>query len=341
MRRGRIKVLGAMVLAAGLLTACGGGSSSGSGTLLVYSGQHLQTSAALVAAFERATGITVAVRSADEAVLVNQISTEGARSPADVFLASNSPAIETVAAKGLLTTLPSSILSVVPATDSSTTGKWVGVSARISVLAYNTSSLTRPQLPTSIMGLASPKWRGKLGLAPSESDFQPIVTSVALRYGTAACLAWLEGLKANAGSHIYPSNEALLVAIDRGAVQLGVLNQYYWYRVAERVGVRSMTSAITTFADGDAGYVRAISGAGILASSHHQSEAERFVAFLVSPQGQEIIARSGSYEYPIVPGSPTPLGEPPLSSLAPAPLTIVQLGTGATALELLQKAQLL
>ena len=330
-----------LILAAGLLTGCGGISGSANGTLTLYSGQHLQTSQALASAFERQSGIKVNIRSADEATLANQLLVEGSRSPADVFLAGNSPAIEAVAAKGMLATLPASTLAKVPKADSSPTGAWVGVSARVAVLAYSKDKLSPEKLPTTILGLADPKWRGKLGLAPTESDFKPIVTSVERTYGHTAALKWLEGLKANSGGHIYPDNEALIAAINRGAVELGVLNQYYWYRMAEEVGRTGMHSALAYFHDADPGYVLAISGAGVLASSKQQANAKRFVAFLVSAEGQSIIANSGSFEYPIAPGAPAPAGEPPLSSLHPAPLSIADLGTGASALALLQEAQLL
>ena len=340
-RRHHVAVVATLALCTSLMSACGAARGSASGTITVYSGQHLQTSTALVAAFERATGIKVALRSADESVLANQIMLEGSRSPADVFLAGNSPALEAVAAKGLLAALPATTSQQVPETDSSPKGEWVGVSARLAVLAYSTKSLKPAQLPHSIMDLALPKWKGKIGLAPSETDFQPIVTSVALRYGEAACLSWLEGLKRNAGSHLYPNNEALLAAINRGAVQVGVINQYYWYRMSAQLGARQMNSALATFSDGDAGYVEALSGAGVLKASKQQAAAQKFVAFLVSPQGQAIIAHSGSFEYPIAHGASSPPGEPAFSSLHPAPLTVAELGTGAMALALLQKAQLL
>ena len=149
------------------LAACGSASSSGTGHLVVYSGQHVQTSAALVAAFEQKTGISVAVRSADESVLANQLIAEGSRSPADVFYAENSPALEAVASHGLLAPVRPSTLAQVPASASSPRGLWVGVTARITMMAYNTSRLKPSELPHSILELALPKWKGKLGLAPS------------------------------------------------------------------------------------------------------------------------------------------------------------------------------
>ena len=78
------------------------------------------------------------------------------------------------------------------------TGDWIGVSARVSALVYNTDKLTAAQLPTSILDLADPQWKGKLELAPAETDFWPIVSSVAKTYGDAKALAWLKGLKSNA-----------------------------------------------------------------------------------------------------------------------------------------------
>ena len=84
-----------------------------------------------------------------------------------------------------------------------------------------------------------------------------------------------------------------------------------------------------------------VSGAGILKSSTHQADAQKFLAFLVSKQGQEIIAHSISYEYPLDDGVRTTAPETPFSQLQPNSITIAELGDGSTAISLLQKAGLL
>ena len=81
--------------------------------------------------------------------------------------------------------------------------------------------------------------------------------------------------------------------------ELGVINHYYWYRLRDELGAAKIHSAEHFFAPGDPGYVIDVSGAGILASSTHQAEAQQFLAFLVSKQGQEILAHDESYEYPL------------------------------------------
>ncbi len=331
-----------VLLGAMLLSACSGGAGSSSAdSITLYSGQHVQTTQALVAAFEEKTGITVNARFDDEDVLADQIVTEGSHSPADVFFTENSPPLEYLASKNLLATIDPSTLDNTPSKYNSTDGKWVGISARVSVMVYNTSLLKPSQLPTSAMQLADPEWNGKLAIAGSETDFQPIVTSVARTYGQAAALKWLEALKANAGSHNYPDNETVTDEVNRGQVAIGIINQYYWYRERAQIGASNMHSAIAHFAPHDVGYVLDVSGAGILKSSTHQAEAQRFVAFLTSPQGQEIIAHSDSFEYPIASGVTTAQPETPFDQLQPNSITIPELGTGSEAIKLLQEAQLL
>jgi iron(III) transport system substrate-binding protein len=328
-------------MAAGWLLA-GCSASSGSGqSITLYNGQHAQTTESLVSAFEKATGITVNVRSDDEDTLADEIVSEGSRSPADVIYTENSPALEYLQGRGLLASVDPSTLAATPSRYDSAQGDWVGVSARVSVLIYNPSLIAESQLPTSILRLADPRYQGDLALAPGETDFQPIVTSVARTYGSAAALTWLEGLKANAGSHIYPDDETIADEVNRGVVAFGVVNQYYWYRMGAELGASNVHSKIAYFAPQDPGYVLDVSGAAVLRSSTHQADAQKFLAFLVSKQGEEIIAHSDSFEYPIASGVSTAQPETRLGELQPNSITIPELGDGSAAVSLMQQAGLL
>ena len=328
------------------MTGCsalsGPASAGGSGAITLYSGQHPQTTQQLVAAFEKQTGIQVSVRSDDEAVLADQIVTEGGHSPADVFYTENTPPLEFLQAKGLLSPVRSSTLEATPAKYNSPLGDWVGVSARVSVLIYNPRLISRSQLPTSVMQLADPKYQGKLALAAGETDFQPIVTSVLRAHGAAATENWLKALKANAAGHLYPDNETVTSDVNRGSAAMGIINQYYWYRLRAEIGTGAMHSSIAFFAPRDPGYVLDVSGAAVLKSSSHQASAQRFLAFLVSQPAQKIIGgHSLSYEYPIASGVTTSAAETPLHQLQPNPITLGELGTGSAAVALLRRAGLL
>jgi iron(III) transport system substrate-binding protein len=333
----------AALLAAGLLAACGSasGASSGAGSITLYSGQHEQTTQSLVNAFEQQTGINVKVRYNDEDSFADEIVTEASHPVADVFYTENSPALEFLQNKGLLAHVNSATLAKTPAQYSSSQGDWVGVSGRVSVLIYNPSLISASQLPTSVLQLTNPKYKGKLALAAGETDFQPIVTSVARTYGDAEASTWLSGIKANAGSHIYPDNETIADEVNRGAVAFGVVNQYYWYRMEAELGASNVHSKIAYFAPHDPGYVVNVSGAGVLKSSKNQADAQKFLAFLVSKQGQEVIAHSTSFEYPLDDGVQTTAPETPFNQLQPAPISVADLGDGSAAIALLQKAGLL
>jgi iron(III) transport system substrate-binding protein len=323
-------------------TASGSASSGtqGSGTTItLYSGQHEQTTSLLVAGFEKQTGIKVKVRSDGEDVLGNQIVQEGSSSPADVFYTENTPVLEDLQEKNLLAPIATSTLAAVPAKYSSPQGDWVGISARVSVLVYNTSLIKASELPSSILELEQAKWKGKLGFAPSETDFQPLVTSITKLDGVAAAEKWLKGLQAN--GKVYPDNETVVSQVNNGESTVGLINHYYWYRLRDEVGNSGVHSALHYYAPQDPGYLLNVSGAAVLKSSKQQAAAQKFVAFLVSRTGQEILAHSHSYEYPLGSGVQSAQPLKPFDELAPAPVTINDLGNGSAPLELEQKLGLL
>lgn len=342
----------ALVFVAALLALITAGcSSSGAGagaapsvpagdaaTLTVYSGQHEQTVRQLVEGFTKSTGVKVALRSANEAELSNQIVQEGSSSPADVFYAGNPPAIEALGAKNLLAPVDAGTLAAVSGPYNSARGDWVGVSARSGALIYNTGAVQPAQLPTSLLDLASAAWKGRFAFAPTETDFGPIVTAISKLKGESAARAFLAGLKANGKA--YADNEAIVAAVNRGEVATGLVEHYYWYRLqAEEPG--KVRSALHYFGADDPGALLAVSGAGVLRSSRNQQAGQRFLAYLVSAAGQTILASSQSFEYPLGSGVVSRQPLRPLSELKPPQLRPGDLGDGKQALKMLQDAGLL
>jgi iron(III) transport system substrate-binding protein len=343
-RRGAAAATLAAAVAALALTACGSGDNSASSgsisgqSITLYSGQHEQTVDALVKDFHQRTGVTVNVRSGDEAELANQIVQEGSASPADAYMAENPPALTMLDNKGLLAKVDAATLAAVPAADSSPKGDWVGVSAREAVFVYNTNLIQQSQLPTSVTDLASAGWRGKLGIAPSETDFTPVVTRMIAAHGVAATTTWLQGLKSN--GKVYDSNEDLVAAVNRGEVAAAVIDHYYWYRLRDEQGAGNIHSALAYFPIGDPAALVTVSGAAVLGSGKHHAAAQAFLAYLVSKPAQQIIATSESYEYPLVPGIIDTRVTRPLAAAGPVD-PAADLGDGSQALQLLQSVGLL
>ena len=336
-------VLVGLVLGACGTSSPGGGSGTGGQpeTLTLYNAQHEQTTSALIAGFTKATGIKVRVDNDNEDDLTARIKLEGSRSPADLIYTENSNWLQQLDDNGLLAPVDASTLANVPRSDSASNGAWIGVSARISVLVYNPSKVSASQLPTSVLGLADPQWKGKIEIAPSETDFWPIVSSIARDRGTATALAWLKGLKSNAGSGgEVPDSETIVSDVSQGTTDLAVINHYYFYRLQAEQGKGSVNAKIAYFARHDPGYLEDISGAAILKSSQHQAAAQKFLNYLTSDAGQRVLAAGDSFEYPIHPGVAASPELTPLAQLQPSSFTPAELGTGLDAKKLLQEAGL-
>ncbi len=328
-----------LVLAVAVAVAgCASSSASAPGSIVLYNGQHPQLTDALVAAFEKQTGIKVSVRTNDGVVLADQILQEGHASPADVYLTENSPELVTLDQHGLLAKTPASTLRQVPRSDEPASGDWAPIALRISALAYNPSRISKSSLPPSILDLAQPDWKGKVAIAPTDSDFPPLVGAVIASYGTKAAEDWLAGLKRNA--QIFQTDEAVVAAVNRGDVATGVINHYYWYRLRLELGSGAIHSSVYYFPNHNVGSIENISGVAVLASSKHPQEANEFARFLVSRAGQEILAHGYDFEYPARPGvAPNPQ-LPPISALSPAKLGAVKLGNDQAAAQLIQSAGL-
>ncbi len=311
----------------------GCGSGGGGRSLVVYNGQHLELTRTLDSAFQRATGIGVKLRTDDGVVLADQILQEGHSSPADVYLTENSPELVELAEHGLLARLPQSVLTQVPARDRAHDGTWVGVALRVSSLVYNPSLVSRSQLPHSILDLAQPSWKGKVAIAPIDSDFPPVVGAVIATNGANAAARWLTGLKRNAD--VYQTEESVVAAVNRGDVASGIINQYYWFRLQREIGNSAMRSALYYFPSGDPGSIVNVSGVAVLRTARQSRDAQRFVAFLVSAAGQRLIAHGDDFEYPARPGVTPNAALPPFGRIAHTSLQASRLGDDREAVQLI------
>jgi iron(III) transport system substrate-binding protein len=322
MPRLRHSALLALPLALPLL-ACGAEDSGPS--LVVYNAQHEELIDSVAKAFTKKTGIRVQLRNGSDLELGNQLATEGAASPADVFLTENSPAMTLVDSKNLFAQLDQSTLDQIPAQYRPDDGQWTGFAARSTVLVYNTGKLRKDQLPASLMDLAEPQWKDRISFSPTGADFQAIVSAVLATRGEQAAKAWLAGLKAN--GTVYDGNNVVLESVNSGEKPAGVIYHYYWYRDQEESGQNSDSSRLHFFGKKDPGAFISVSGAGVLKSSDDAKDAQTFVDYLISKEGQEVIAKSYALEYPLNPEVDLGRGVRPLSELDPPEVDVSDLNS--------------
>lgn len=265
--------------------------------LVVYNAQHETLTKAWVAGFTEETGIPVTVRNGDDTEMGNQIVQEGASSPADVFLTENSPAMVLVDNAKLFAPVAPATLEQVDAAYRPAHGQWVGIAARSTVFVYNPAKLPEKDLPKSLMDLASPAWKGRWAASPAGADFQAIVAAVLEQKGEAATLEWLKGMKANFTA--YRGNSSVLKAVNAGQVDSGVIYHYYAFVDQAKTGENSKNTALHYFKHQDPGAFVSISGGGVLASSKHQEDAQKFLQYITGKQGQEVLRTGNSFEYAV------------------------------------------
>src|SRR6478752_1938927 len=152
LRWSRIAALVSTVVVVLGATSCS--SSSESDELLIYNAQHESLTKEWIDAFTKETGIKVTYRQGGDTELGNQLVAEGDKSPADIFLTENSPAMAAVERAGLFADLNADTISQVPAQYRPASGKWTGVAARTTVFVYNKAKLQPDQLPKTLLDLA-------------------------------------------------------------------------------------------------------------------------------------------------------------------------------------------
>jgi iron(III) transport system substrate-binding protein len=303
--------------------------------VLLYSGREESLVQPLIDIFTEQTGITVDVRYSGTTELAAQLLEEGSRSPAGVFLSQDAGALGALSQEGLFAPLPLEITDRVEPAFSSTDSTWVGITGRARVVVYDSQSVTPEELPQDVDAIVGPQWAGKVAVAPGNASFQSFVTAYRVLRGEGAADQWVSGLVIN-DPQIFEKNGAILEAVNDGTVPLGLINHYYWYRVAAERGAESMRAQLHFTPAGDPASIVNVTGAGVLSAQVGDLDAYRLVEFLVSDQAQQYFVDQ-TFEYPLVPGIAAPEGLPALSSLAVANLDLSDLRTLAQTQSLLQR----
>ena len=340
--RAALRLFVVLLALALLATACGDDSGSGdagegASSITVYSGREQELIEPLFDAFTAATGIEVVARYEGSADLALLIQTEGDNSPADVFISQSPGALGLLAGEDRLAELDSSLTGLVDDGYAASDDSWVGITGRVRVIVYNSDLVEVADLPKSVLDLTDPAYDGQVGVAPDNGSFQDFVTAMRSELGDDATRAWLEGMAAN-NSPNYPKNSAIVEAVGRGEIPMGLVNHYYNLRALE---ADSSLPSVNHFLDaGDLGSLVIVTGGAVLESSDARSEAEQLLAFLLGAEAQATFAAE-TQEYPLRPGVAAPDGLPPLDGYATDTIDYSLLGEGLTGtIELIRESGL-
>lgn len=304
------------------LTACRGSDPGPQAprTVTIYVSTDRVFSEPVLRAYERQSGVTVnAVYDTEETKstgLANRLLAEQARPQADVFW-SNEP-VRTLVLKSRKALAPyrSPNADGIPTALVDTDGYWTGFSARIRVIAYNTTLVTPADAPQSVFDLADPRWRGQVAIA--DPRFGSTSFHVAALYAAAGDQrmdAFFRQLKAN-GVKIVDGNSVVRDLVARGEVKVGLTD-------TDDVNVAIEDGQPIAMVLPDAaglGVPVMPNMVSLIANAPHVQEGQRLIDYLLSRDVEEQLARSAAVQIPLHAGVPGPKNIPAIETFTPMTL---------------------
>ena len=282
---------------------------------MVYSAQGYDK--AETAAFSKATGITVKLDDNSTGPLLTQIEASKNNPNWGLLWVDGTTAFAGLDQQGLLqkgfepnVKFNSLGTESVPADKSYTP---TGVTL-VAAVAYNTAKVKTP--PKSFQELLSPQWKGQVGMndpAQSGPTFPLIAGMMNKLGGISQGEKYFTKLKAN-GLVIHPTNGPTLQALTSGQINVALVQS------SAAVGAQLSDKKLGVEYLDPATLLPSAIGIDAKAPAAERTEAEQFIKFVLSPQGQKVM-QSGdptgdSLYYPVLQGvSPLP-SLPSLASVA-------------------------
>lgn len=279
---------------------------SGAAELNLYTSRHYQTDEALYENFTKATGIKINRIEGKGDELLQRIKSEGANSPADVFLTVDAGRLYRAEIAELFQPVASEVLEKsIPDHLRHPDRLWFGFSTRARLIFYDKARVGEGEV-TTYEDLADPKWRGKVCIRESSNVYnQSLLASMIAHKGEDAAEAWAEGVVMNFARRPVKGDTNQLRGIGTGECALALANSYYFVRLltnpadkdkglADKIGVIFPNQE-------DRGTHINISGAGVLKNAPNKDAAVTFLEYLVSADAQGYFA-NGNNEYPVVEG---------------------------------------
>ena len=270
------------------------------GSLIIYAAREEQLVGPIVEEFRQETGVRVEVKYGGTAQVAATLLEEGDASPADLFWTRDPGGLGALSDR--FKPLPLDILNLVPDRARSSGGQWVAITARVRALVYNPQRVDPQELPRSLRDLTKVRWKDRVGWSPTSGPTQTMITYMRVAWGEEETRRWLAALEEN-GAVKYGGHTSVVAAVNRGEVDVGLVNHYYVHRFRQEHG-QGAAVANHHLPEQGPGNLAMISGAGVLTTARNETNAHAFLRYLLSARAQAYFAHQ-TFEYPMVEAVPT------------------------------------
>jgi iron(III) transport system substrate-binding protein len=289
-----------MFLAAFVLTVAGCWTATGP-EVVVYVALDREFSQPILDSFERETGIEVLASYDAESTktvgLTNQLLAEKNRPRCDLFW--NNEILNTLRLEdaGVLDAYQAPAAAHFPAQFVSPDGRWHGFAARVRVLIVNTEKVPADEMPTSILDLVDPKWRGQVGIA--KPLFGTTATHAAClfqHWGDDEAKAFFGRLKNNA--HVLSGNKQVALAVASGELAFGLTDTDDAY-IEQAVKGMPVKIVFPDQGDDQMGALCIPNTVAIIKGGPNREHAEQLVDYLLTADVEERLARADGAQFPL------------------------------------------
>lgn len=289
-----------------LLAGCSGGNEKTDvQEVNLYSARHYDSDLALYDRFTKETGIKINRIEGNADQLIARMKSEGANSPADLFITADAGALWRAQEAGLFQPVQSETLSArIPANLREPDGNWYGFMRRARVVAYD-SAKVKPEEIDDYAKLAQPRFRGKICVRSSDSIYNlSLVGALIEAWGKEQANQWVRGIVANMARPPEGGDRDQIRAVGAGVCEVALTNSYYYIRMAnsDDEADRKITERVKLgfpSLDGKGAHVN-ISGGGVAANAPNKENAVRLLEFFASAKAQTHIAAENN-EFPASP----------------------------------------
>ncbi|MBI1874108.1 MAG: extracellular solute-binding protein [Acidobacteria bacterium] len=319
--RGITTLVGGLIVA----VACGGRTGDRAGgtvdrrarTVTVYVSTDRVFSEPVLREYERRSGVTVKpVYDTEETKstgLANRLLAEKDRPQADVFWSNEPVRTLVLKSRGVLASYRSPSAGGIPAGLIDPEGYWTGFSARIRVIAYNTTSVKPQDAPRSVFDLADPAWSGQVAMAdPRFGSTSFHVAALYAQVGDAKMDDFFHRLKANR-VRIVDGNSVVRDLVARGEVKVGLTDTD-----DVNVAIEGGQPVAMVLPDRDGLGVPVMPNmVSLIANAPHAEDARRLIDYLLSADVERQLAQSDAVQIPLHAAVPGPKNIPPIDSFKP------------------------
>jgi iron(III) transport system substrate-binding protein len=289
-------------------------------TVTVYVSTDRVFSEPVLREYERRSGVKVnAVYDTEETKstgLANRLLAEKPQPQADVFWSNEPVRTLMLRSREVLAPYKSPSAEGIPASLVDPDGYWTGFSARMRVIAYNTTLVKSSEAPASVFDLVDPKWRGQVAMA--DPRFGSTSFHVAALYAIAGDQKmddFFRRLKEN-GVRVVDGNSVVRDLVARGEVKVGLTDtddvnvaledgQPIGMVLPDKsgLGVPVMPNMVS-----------------LIANAPHSEEARRLIDYLLSADVESQLAQSEAVQIPLHTGVPGPRNMPAIETFKPMTL---------------------